>query len=117
MHKIILVLFIFSTLVFSSTKIRDMQELANCIKHTISINKSYPQQAFEANITGESHALFVVDKHGHLKDVKVTSTNDFFTNASIVSIRKSFPITIPKNLKNQFPKKFLLTIRYRLQDE
>jgi len=117
MHKIILTLFIFLTPVFSDAKTRDMRELANYIKHTISINKSYPQQAFESNITGESHAIFVVNKHGHLKDLQVTSTNDFFTNASITSIRKSFPIAIPKNLKNQFPKSFVLTIRYRLQDK
>ena len=75
----------------------------NKVRSNIYTHKKYPKMAKRRNIQGTVHAIFDIGTNGTVSNIQLSGASTILEKAVRKSILKSFPITIPSELKSKFP--------------
>lgn len=75
----------------------------NKVRHAIHANKKYPKMAKRRNIQGTVHAIFDIQSNGTAINMRLSGASDILQKAVRKSILRSFPFSIPSELREKFP--------------
>ncbi len=118
MKKILAFLLLFNILAFcDNNSTEEMNFFLQFVKRKISINKFYPDEAWKKRIEGEVFLEFTIEKNGKLKNVRTKYKHKVLEEASLATLKQSFPIYVSTNIKDQLPKRVGITLRYFLEND
>ncbi|MEA3330639.1 MAG: energy transducer TonB [Campylobacterota bacterium] len=73
------------------------------IRDAIHANKKYPKMAKRRNIQGTVHAIFDIQSNGTATNIRLSGASSVLQKAVRKSILRSFPTSIPLELRSKFP--------------
>jgi len=74
------------------------------LRESINANKIYPKRAKRMGLEGVVRVTFDIDNSGNVLNIRTSSdAPNILRRAVIKAVRDSFPISIPNNLRSQFP--------------
>ncbi|MEA3419008.1 MAG: energy transducer TonB [Campylobacterota bacterium] len=79
------------------------QKFLGRVRSTIIRNKKYPRAAIKRNIQGRVRVSFDIQKNGTVSNIRVSGASPMLQRAAKKSIRRSFPVAVPKKLKGEMP--------------
>jgi len=86
------------------------------IRANIYNNKHYPLKAKRRRLEGSVHILFDIDKNGEAVNIRTSNAPSILQQSAKISLKKSFPVSIPDNLINKFPMRNIsINMDFRLR--
>jgi len=73
------------------------------IRSKIIANKKYPKIALRRHIEGAIKVRFDITKHGQVTNVRFIQGKRVFQKSVRKTLDRTFPVTIPANMKNKLP--------------
>jgi len=73
------------------------------VRHAIYSNKKYPKMAKRRGIQGSVQATFDITSNGEVSNIQLSGGSIVLQKAVRKSILKSFPFSIPNELRGKFP--------------
>ena len=88
----------------------------NRVRENILNNKEYPRAAIRRNIQGRVKVLFDIETDGNISNIRIETNSKILEKATRKCLNKSFPIKIPSEILDKFPKRNIsVNIDFRLQ--
>ncbi|MEA1955557.1 MAG: energy transducer TonB [Campylobacterota bacterium] len=85
------------------------------VRENIIKNKKYPRSAIRRNIQGIVKVIFDIKRDGSISNIRIDTDSKILEKATRKSLNKSFPIKVPSEILNNFPKRNIhVNIEFRL---